>query len=622
MQNIFAYIRKNSVQENLIFTTVLIGCALTLLVLFKVLGLANVGVDLTDEGYYFNWISNPWLYKYYVSQFGYVYYPLYKALGDSVVYLRQANTIISYSLAWMLSYCILIQYFKNTSKSLIIAACTCLALPALFILMIAGHWLPSPSYNSLNFQGCLILAIGLFVSTDNQPSKSLLSMILIGLGGWLVFMAKPSTALVLTVVVAIYFLPNIKKDVRILLGAGLVSIAMLLLSAFLIDGSVIQFIKRIHGGVQLVTIMGAGHGVDSLIRSDFFALNSWFKLKFILLSVVLLISLYAVNSDSNKAKFTLGLGLLITVSMALSQMFNLSTAFSNVPKYHTLIITAITFTALIYLFLAKANYKDCPPAKLILLFLLLPYLFSVGSGNNYWLTAAGASIFWALAGVLLIVRVKPSFQSIVIVVTFVAVVGYLCIYDSIQTPYRQTDPLLQQTAIFVDPHTQEKLLLSSDTAEYLNSLKQLIQQVGFKSKTPVIDLTGHHPGALYFMQAKSIGQAWTIGGYYGSNSLAVLALNQASCEDIANAWLLIEKDGTRHISDDVLRVHGITLDKAAYQKVGILKSQTIRDSGSINKSHPDGVYMHYLFKPLDSKNQTKNCFGHRSKASSQFDVLN
>src|SRR6266404_6208219 len=52
------------------------------------------GFDFTDEGFYLNWISNPWNFRSSVTQFGFVYHPLYKLVGGDIVVLRQANVLI------------------------------------------------------------------------------------------------------------------------------------------------------------------------------------------------------------------------------------------------------------------------------------------------------------------------------------------------------------------------------------------------------------------------------------------------------------------------------------------------------------------------------------------------
>jgi len=51
----------------------------------------------------------------------------------------------------------------------------------------------------------------------------------------------------------------------------------------------------------------------------------------------------------------------------------------------------------------------------------------------------------------------------------------------------------------------------------------------------MIDMTGAGSGTLYAIGAKAIGYPWMIGGFSGSDSLAVVMLNRGSCVDIATA---------------------------------------------------------------------------------------
>lgn len=50
--------------------------------------LCRSGFDLTDEGFYLHSIAEPGNYPYSVTQFGFVYHPLYKLVGGDVSLLR------------------------------------------------------------------------------------------------------------------------------------------------------------------------------------------------------------------------------------------------------------------------------------------------------------------------------------------------------------------------------------------------------------------------------------------------------------------------------------------------------------------------------------------------------
>ena len=76
----------------------------TSLILGWVLWLCNYGLDFTDESFYLVWISNPFNYSVSATQFGFIYHPLYKLLDGNIAALRQANILITFFLAWVLSY--------------------------------------------------------------------------------------------------------------------------------------------------------------------------------------------------------------------------------------------------------------------------------------------------------------------------------------------------------------------------------------------------------------------------------------------------------------------------------------------------------------------------------------
>jgi hypothetical protein len=599
--------------HHVIFFTSLL---LTVAVIFKLFNWMNVGVDLTDEGYYFNWISNPWLYKYYASQFGYIYHPIYKALGNSIVHLRQANMLISYGLSWLLSYFVLRECLRDMPKLSLVIASAGLALPAIYILMITGYWVPSPSYNSLNFQGCLIAALGFFVSESLQlKHKQATAGLLIGVGGWLVFMAKPSTALLLAVVALLFYLPSIKKDNRILIIAGITSALLLVLSALCIDGSVLQFIKRFQGGLLLMATMDSGHGLSSLFKLDLLKVDETSKVLYAWLAIMIVLAFFAQSIKHVAIKAALNALLLILLLVVLYQWVDWASHLHTTPMYHILAITTLLLSAFFYsLFISKQSQdENSPPLKLTLLFLVLPYLYAAGTGNNYWLTAAGATVFWVLTATLLLANKQVLAKQLHVVLAVVVILSAYGIFNALNAPYRQSVAIFKQTATFVDPHSKQTLVLAQDTAKYLNTLTQALSKAGFKPQTPVIDLTGHHPGALYFMQAKAIGQAWTIGGYKGSVPLATMALYHASCHEVASAWLLIEKEGRRQIPHTILEEHGIKADKTTYQKLAKFNSQ------QLFKTHQKKVFEHYLLKPVDVENQTEACLAYRKTHPSPFE---
>ena len=61
----------------------------TFSILYWIFLYCSHGIDFTDEGFYLNWISNPFLYKASTTQFGYIYHPLFLLVEGNISKLRQ-----------------------------------------------------------------------------------------------------------------------------------------------------------------------------------------------------------------------------------------------------------------------------------------------------------------------------------------------------------------------------------------------------------------------------------------------------------------------------------------------------------------------------------------------------
>lgn len=585
---------------------------------------SHVGIDLTDEGYYLNWISNPWLYQYYVSQFGYVYHDLFNMLGQSVAHIRQANVLISFGLAWILAYLIVrpwgIQGFGNSQNFTAIGISFCIAASSLFILMITGRWVPTPSYNSLNFQGYLVAMIGVVLATHTQLVKPKLGWLLIGIGGWLSFMAKPPSAAILGVVVLLYFMAIKQLQIKHLSLGISTSFLALILSAFYIDGSVLVFIERLQQGLHAATLMQAGHGLAGLFKLDYFPIDIAFKIKFLIFTLFVAVSVLLHTSTKKINKVIVSLLSTFFVVSAIMMVFILQAPEQPIKRYHALIVLAIPLGAAISLLIAKllhqVNVKPNTKAAFVCLLLVLPYCYALGTGNNNWQTAAGAGVFWVLAGVVLLhTTIQYSGAKFSAFIPTMALVTYATVavtINAMANPYRQSQSIFVQKEQAILPHSSESLTVADDTGEYLNQLALIAKNAGFNAGTPLLDFTGHHPGAVYFLQGKAVGQAWMIGGYPGSHPLARFNLNHVSCDDIAQSWVLLEKNGYRRIDPSIMLVDGISLDKEHYEVVGKLNTR-VMDWGRKNQD-ATFIYEQRLAKPVNPQQLLTACKQARAHA--------
>lgn len=56
----------------------------TLYLLINTLIYSTIGFDFTDESFYINWLSNPSNYTWSISQFGFVYFPMFKLFKETL----------------------------------------------------------------------------------------------------------------------------------------------------------------------------------------------------------------------------------------------------------------------------------------------------------------------------------------------------------------------------------------------------------------------------------------------------------------------------------------------------------------------------------------------------------
>jgi hypothetical protein len=396
------YSAKKSPMENALVALCAAG---TVLIISWLIRYSAYGIDFTDESFYLVWIANPFIYDGSISQFGFVYHPLYRLLGGDISALRQANILITFALAWGLAYFFLVSLAADLNESRIALPVVSASLAtSAFILF--DSWLPTPSYNSLNIQSLLIAAIGLVLAEKNTDRKSITGWLLIGVGGWLAFMAKPSTALALAVGVFIYLLFARKFSIRMLALTAISVLVLLLFSAFLIDGSPVSFFNRLQLGMEFSKHLGGGHTMSQILRIDNFQLSGKFELSILLIAGAVFL---AVRSMCVKNKKWQAIGLLISILFfSITALLTLGQIHRTVDlgQFQGLLIFAVIYAAVIVaLALGRLQTLKSVSSQqwmIAALFMAMPHIYAFGSNSNYWKVGSSAAIFWLLAGLALL----------------------------------------------------------------------------------------------------------------------------------------------------------------------------------------------------------------------------
>ena len=580
----------------------------------------NFGIDLTDEGYYLNWISNPWLYKSSVSQFGYIYYPLYRLVGENIVLLRQIDMLILLGLSWLL--CIkLFRYILHANEpdfdtsvyytyglSFALASC-------IFIFFEIFWWLPTPNYNSLLLESALIICIAMLNHTRQKHSCSI-HWILFGFGCWLAFMAKPSAAIILGFISLLYVLCFSFKKLKPthLFLSSMTLLGLTFLCSWFIDGSIYTFITRLHDGVGLLALAYEDHLFQFLPRNDF-PPDALTKAIFALLTALTFLLTCASAQKKNTALYVyLFLSLIVLFLICTNHYI---VPFTLHPKANILILAIPlgSISALICMLHKKSWNKHIFKYLMLSFYLaLLPYAMALGTHIDLGLLSFRFGFFWILAIFPFIGLLKQTssirWQIMTSIILSTQLLTASLVQGSMELPYRQTQPLRTQTKVLDIRNTHgrvtSQLYVSNTIANYINQLRQVSFDQGFSYGDPMIDFTGLTPTALYLLGAQAIGTPWyTIWpvsrglDQVGNPDFVLASLSRTPCDMLVKAWVLTSSASSSdpHYNLGLLEANGIHKD--AYQAVGgKIPTFSAMDPGAVQ----------VLMKPIKPYHETTlNC---------------
>ena len=571
----------------LLILSIICSC-LTIIILLWILKFSFRGIDITDEGYYLNWISNPFLYKHSLSQFGYIYHPLYLMVDGNIAYLRILNILLVFLFSWILIFLVLksILTIENQNKFFLNIISSGLAISGL--LSISS--ITTPSYNSLNFLAIIFSVISLILLEKKNSNIKIIGSIILGIGYWLVFIAKPSSALILGVLIFIYFLFSSNIKFKYLVSSAFISLLLIIISSLLIDGSLITFIKRYEIALEVSKILEAGHTIKEVFRIDILPKNSFLIKKsaifytFFSCFVIYAICISSYYSFTHEKKFKIFFFLLIALSIFFYLIIIIYFDFRWENIFHTYQLLQIlsVFFAVFTIFLFsiirnKIIYKIKEPnLKIIIFFFILPYVFAFGTNNNYLYFSLFAGLFFLISGYVFLIPLlfKTKKYSFTIFLTIITqLITSVHLKERFETPYRQDQSLRLNNSKITINDKNNILLVSKKTAASILNARNILNKSEFKNKTPIIDLGGNYPGLIYLLGGTSIGTPWQGSGYPGHLNYARKIYNFEKCENLAKSWLLTLADNKKVEINNLERIDNLMISlnsnfSSDYLKIG------------------------------------------------------
>jgi hypothetical protein len=560
------------------------GLAISLIASLSLLGWVLLrcrsGFDFTDEGFYLNWISNPRDFPGSVSQFGFVYHPLYRLVGRDVVLLRQCNVLIIFGLSCTLCTVLLRSIcgdwanFSRAQCAGFLGVAVALASNSLAFFDV---WIPTPGYNSLALQSLILATTAALVAKRELSKSSIAGWILVGIAGGVAFLAKPTTAAELGFLIFVYVIVAGKFILRGLLMALTGAILVMIVSAFVVDGSLVDFFQRYVDGLDAANRLTPSYSLKAIFRWDSFSLGRNQKFVFAALLVVTFLASSLAFLERGLARFgAISIVILASMLSIATSMGALSSGASHEPfqpKEFWAISAGVALAAMIF---PTKTYRLLPRHSLALVaFLaLLPHAYAFGTGAGLWESAANAGVFWLLIGVVVSAEraaVNAAWRQILPVAAVSLLVCTGALYSAMDRPYRQLESLRLQTDPVQINGGKSSLLLANETASYVRALDRLARENGFEGRNNMLDLTGNSPGSLYVIGARPLGQAWTLGGYLGSSDFVRAGIDRESCEAIGVSWILMEPNSPWHFVPNLLQPYGINIS-SDYLVVGSVSS--------------------------------------------------
>jgi hypothetical protein len=594
------------------------GCAAALAVLPQLAGVLSAlaligtllvsfgrGFEWSDEGFYLLWLASPRDFPVSVTQFGFVYHPLFLLVDGNIILLRCLNLLATIILAAIVAVVALPPAQAQGSKGQGVWAAGWSALPVASLALVFYQWLPpTPSYNSLTLQALLITTIAVALLLRSRW-ESMRAWVLLAAGIALCSLAKPSTALALSVVLVAWLLLTHgwrNFPMRGALVAAAVLTACMVLAAVLIDGSPAAFVRRLTAATDDVRILQSGQSLAPLGFIFKFDLDQTLKRNLVVLGLAAAAGVLA-GWSLQPGRFSGWIRACITGVLIAGLLAAFLMLWGFVRPVDALRLMKGTFVAfaagaLVAAVLAHiARSKLAPPPQrfsFAAFLLALPVAYAFGTNLPVWVASANAAYFWLAVPLTLFPAHQFRDAYVLLAQTLVVSAVALHLYQ----PYRQSEPLLTpKSAVDVPWKGGTKLGLSQDSADYARALSGLAAKGGFRAGTMVVDLTGRHPAVAYFLGGKAPSTPWLLGRYRGSEAWARMVLGRVSCEDLAHAWVLTEPEGPERLPIAVLLSHGIRAQ--SLEPVGNLMSPSGPPGGGYAER-----FAQTLYRPLQPSGRT------------------
>lgn len=533
---------------------------------------AHRGFEITDRAYYLLWARQPELVVGSTTHFGFLTQGLLALVGDDFARFRVLGLLLLAAFSLVLARAMQ-TYLQRTADGAG-PFFSPLALTAVAGALFHYHpWLHEPSYNWLALVAALAAVTALLklagdgaAGNPARPARAFAGGVLLLAGGLAAaWTAKPTTAVALAGLSAGWLLwhhPN-RRGLGLLGAALLGAGGWLLLFGWYFFGSPLNYAENLRWGLELGTVLGGGHTPGQTLGRTAAQLGAfaggWLQSPFAW-AVAALVALNCWRARRPGAPagpwpwLEAGPPLLALAAFAhLAWQWQSGTA--------GLFPGTVLLSALGLLLLAGGGQawtsRRTAGLVLALLLALAALAPAFGTISDIVRRVSEYAVFPALAMVVLLRQLGPPLVRRLAPPVFtlgMVVLLALTLLKAYERPYRLPGGIeAQQIEIEMGGG---RLAVDEKTAAYVQQLRSVAREAGWRPGTPLLDLTGGSPGAVLILEGQIVGVPWLLGNYPGSDRFASLVLTSVEQQLLSRAWLLTAPQGRRRLDPALLADFG------------------------------------------------------------------
>ena len=539
------------------------------LVVGWILNKSDYGFDLSDESFYMIWIERPLEYPVSAYQFGSVLAIPFGFLRGDLVAFRQFNILTTYGLTLIVAYQLLGAWLRRLACTgfVRLAVAAAFALPSLTVMT---YWLMTPSYNSLNGVAFLLVCVAVF-SNPQTERRQMITALLIGLGGYLSFMAKPTSAAVLGVMV-LGFVWGIERWCwKSLVVAVCTAFSLVLISMCWVAGDPISFVVELRETLEFS--QHPDYSFLQLIRWNSPHLDTRWRMTFGVASLLLFVLLRVANRRVVGEFSVWPVRVLSCVLLGVG-MFGVVATWFDFQTYSVGFLEhrddeygrkeRYLFLSLLSVAVIAAYFREMDRRRLVAACFLfwLPYAFAFGTNINYWDKGATIAFFWVISLAVAISALPPRKSQLTYVMLIASFLPLFCVLDleyAYTNPYRQESFAESTMKPVTIGRGKTEIMMAEETADLIELLRQEVKAAGFEEGMPVLDLTSQGVGLIYTIGGNNFPAVWSSAGSPWAEKSLRQYLMHRSDEKLEDLWILKKEGWAESNPDTVLEEVGLSM---------------------------------------------------------------